>query len=411
MHSLGPSFSLISGFDVPELASLPDKIKLSYVNTLSGFNFPVVQYYIPGNPWAVVCTVHRAPYPVPRGARNKSKGDIDSVAICTKRKYDPQWICENEVAKDVMSYIIKIKLGKVTYLGSTPRGELYDKLGSIAKLTGSAQGTGLLSTVIAIDEYNGGVIQSIAPWDMAPAYLCQDTFNATTYAGMRWQGQGVASMTWMMVTNSFVLWSAIMSLAVIQFIYLPKSSVSVIPVNMAKTIVGPVILGFACYSNKNMQVLTTFLNLNTVTSFDVTPYRLCGPIMFSSVIALMSGAAFHMFFNPLLVTPSYVLTIVSVVNWMVVFILEAFVFPKASVNLPRECGMATSTTCTYDPATVKNYYLSPIIAACGIALGVGAILVFQRYAHKKELPSNNSVLKPLNLRTAASSKAPMVHHS
>ncbi|TMW59709.1 hypothetical protein Poli38472_004778 [Pythium oligandrum] len=329
LYLLADAFHTIPQFELPELAKRSSELTVQYVNQLTGYNFPVVQYSLAGvetDPtWAVTCIFRRTRYRVAQ----EEADEIDSIAICSKRRYDPDWICENGAEKNVTSYIVKIKHGQVKYLGQTPRGELYYNPGNVATLRGSAQGTGFLSTVIGIDEYNGGVLQSSAPWDIAAAYLCKGTFNFDTYVGMRWQGQGLVNMTWtsgsLLLTNSLVLWAITMSLALLQFLYLPRSSVCVLPVEVAKSLVGPVILGFACYGNYHVQVLTTHLQLSKVSGFNSTPLKLCGPVMFASVIGIMSGTAIQSVFNPLLVAPSYVLTIVSVVNWFVVFALEAYV--------------------------------------------------------------------------------------
>ncbi|TMW59710.1 hypothetical protein Poli38472_004779 [Pythium oligandrum] len=398
LHLLASTFNTIPQFETPELAKRSDELTVEYVNQLTGYNFPVVQYSLAGveskSTWAVVCSVRRTRYRVAQ----EEADEIDSVAICSKRRYDPDWICENEVEKDTTSYIVKIKHGQVKYLGQTPRGELYYNPGNVVTLRGSTQGTGLLSTVIGIDEYNGGIIQSSAPWDIAPAYLCKGTFNFDTYVGMRWQGQGLVNMTWtsgsLLLTNSLVLWAITMSLALLQFLYLPKSSVCVLPVEMAKSFVGPIILGFACYGNYHVQILTTHLHLNKVTSFDTTPLKLCGPAMFASVIGIMSGTTIQAAFNPLLVAPSYVLTIVSVVNWLVVFALEAYVFPRQSVMLPHQCGLKTSTTCSYYSATTRNYYISSLVALVIVIIGMVVILIIQRHRAKHVMVcSRNSVLR------------------
>ncbi|DBA04651.1 TPA: hypothetical protein N0F65_012234 [Lagenidium giganteum] len=324
---LALSFKQIPDFEVPVFATPTADIRMQYVNQLSGWNFPVVQYSIPGYNWAVVCSVRRSRYHL---ATEKDSNLVDSTAMCSNRAFDPDWICENEVAKNVATYIIKLERGVTTYLGKTPRGEIYYNPGNIAVLTGSVRGNGSFTTVPSTDEYNDGILQSAAPWDVCPAYLCKGTFNYDTYAGMRWQGQGKAMLTWtpgvLMQFNAITLWAMTMFYGLVQLLYLPRSSVCVIPVLMSKSLVGVGVLALACYGNYNVQVLTTYLSLNKVRSFNAEPYRLSGPLALASVIGIMSGTVIQIFFNPYLAVPSYVLTSVSVINFVIVFILEAYVF-------------------------------------------------------------------------------------
>ncbi len=77
-------------------------------------------------------------------------------------------------------------------------------------------------------------------------------------------------------------------LGVVQFLYLPWSSVCVIPVNMTKNSIEPTILLYSCYGNRNLQAITTYLHVIEIASFDTTYLRLCGPMMFASVIGIMS---------------------------------------------------------------------------------------------------------------------------
>ncbi|GLD97107.1 hypothetical protein PINS_up005790 [Pythium insidiosum] len=392
---LGSSFHLVASFELPEYAAHAEDIEFKYVNTLAGFNFPVVQFYLPGHQYAVVCSVRRNRFWV---AQDLNTAEIDSVAICSKREYDPDWGCENEVAPETPSHVFKINNGKTVYLGQTQRRELYYNPGNTARLTGGPNGIGLLATVIGVDEYNEGILQASAPWDVAPAYLCKGTLDRNANTGMRWQGQGVVSMIWrpssLMTTNAFVLWAITTGLSLLQYFYLSRSSVSVIPVNLSKTLVGPVVLMFACYGNYNVQVLTTYLEINKVTTFNAEPYRLCGPLIMASTIGVMSGAAMQMVFNPLLVSPSFFLTIVSVANWVLVFVLEAFVFAKQSTTVPTACVEPNSSSCSSFTAPQHNYFLSVLFAALLVSLSCVAIVIIRRQS-KIDVSPTNSVLRVL----------------
>ncbi|GLE07085.1 hypothetical protein PINS_up016954 [Pythium insidiosum] len=377
---LARAFQSVSGFDAPAFVTALDHVRMQYVNTLSGFNTPVVQYSLPGERDAVVCIVRRNRFRVAQ--EQETLEEIDSVALCSRRAFDPDWICENEVDMATATYVFRVNLGRAVYLGETPRRELYYNPGNVARLKGGPRGTALLSAVIAIDEYNGGVLQASAPYDVAPAYLCKGTFDASTNTGMRWQGQGVVSMTWransLMVTNSLVLWALTMLLAVLQLAYLRRSSVCVVPVYLAKSIVGPIILGFVCYGNYNVQVLTTYLEQNRVTSFNAEPYQLCGPAVIAAILAIMSGTAIQMLFASYLVSPSYLLTLVGVANFVLVAALEAVVFPKQSTMKPRPCALPASTSCADFTAVRRTSFLSPLLVVSSIAVGIFVIRVAAR---------------------------------
>ncbi|KAJ0404221.1 hypothetical protein ATCC90586_007994 [Pythium insidiosum] len=394
---LASGFKLVSGFEAPEFVTAFDQIRIQYVNTLSGFNTPVVQYSLPGHTDAVVCILRRNRFRVAQ--EEEELEEIDSVAICSKRPFDPDWICENEVEMSRATYVFRVNLGKAVYLGETRRREVYYNPGNVARLSGGPRGTALLSAVIAIDEYNGGILQASAPYDVAPAYLCKGTFDFSTNTGMRWQGQGVVSMTWkansLMVTNSLVLWALTMLLAVLQLAYLPRSSVCVVPVYMAKSIVGPIILGFACYGNFNVQVLTTYLEQNRVTSFNAEPYRLCGPALIAAILAIMSGTAIQMVFASYLVSPSYLLTLVGVANFLLVSVLEAFVFPKKSTMRPRPCALPSSTTCADFAEIRETSFLSPILALSTVAVGILLVRLVarRRDAVDRMASAKNSLLR------------------
>ncbi|DBA01456.1 TPA: hypothetical protein N0F65_005575 [Lagenidium giganteum] len=259
--------------------------------------------------------------------------------MCSKRKFDPDWISENEVAKDTTLCLIKIEKGISSYLGQTPRGELYYNPGTVAVLTRSVLGNGLLSTVPATDEYNGGIVLSAAPWDTCPAYLCKGTLDLDTSVGMRWQGLGKVALTWtpssLVFLNAMTLWSMTMYYGLAQLLYLPRSSVRVIPVLMSKSMVGVAVLCFACYGNRNVQVLTTYLSLDKVTKLNSEPYRLSGPLMIASVIGIMSSTAIQIIFNPYLAVPSFVLTIVSVANFFIIFHPRSLRVPLPISHAPQ----------------------------------------------------------------------------
>ncbi|DAZ92802.1 TPA: hypothetical protein N0F65_011775 [Lagenidium giganteum] len=394
---LVPTFASISDFDVPELASAPSRVQMQYVSQLSGSNVPMVQYWLPGSEWAVVCSFLLVSY----RPESEFLADIKPVAMCSKRQYDPDWICENDVALDVATFVTKVQAGKTAYYGKTTRGELYNNPGHMAKVTGSIKGIGDLQVIPSVEEFNDGVLVLRAIWDIAMAYKCKGTFNFDTYRGMRVQGQGKVSFTWspdvLLVTNSVVLWSMVMYSALAQLLYLPRSHVCVVPVFMSKTFYGIIVLAFALYNNNKVQVLTTFLSLYEVSQFNTEPYRLSGPIMIASIVAIMSGTAVQLAFNPHLVTPSYILTIVSVANFIIVFVLEAYVFPFKSKVIEQPCALSTSTDCWYYSATKTNYYRSPLFALCIILCAILYLRIL-----KQHMPRDlRSIPEPLFKRRAS----------
>ncbi|DBA02514.1 TPA: hypothetical protein N0F65_010986 [Lagenidium giganteum] len=327
------TFPTIANFELPELVDAIGRLQMQYVSQLAGFNFPVVQYFVPGMDWAVVCTVRRGTYRLGTVAVS----DIDSVAMCVKRQYDPAWGCENDSDMDATVYVIKVLNGRATYLGQTKRHEVYYNPGNLAPLTGSVHGTGLLGTVASNDEYQGAVLVSNAPWDIYGTYLCKGTFSSETYLGMHWKGLGKAVILWkssaLMLTNAAVLWVMTAYFAATQLIYLPRSCVCAVPVWGSKTLAGLVVLVLACIGNYNVQVLTTFLSNNSVTAFDAGPYRLAGPLTMACIVGIMTSTVIQIYFNPHLATPSSIVTVAGIISFVLGFVLEAFVIVAQCVAI------------------------------------------------------------------------------
>ncbi len=117
-HLLGKALTLISDFEVPIFLTQQEEITFKYVSGLARYNFSAVQYQIPDYEWTVMCAVRRIRCRVAQ----KSTGEVDSFAIYSKRKYDLDWMCENDAASDVASHIIKINLSRAYYYGQTPSG-------------------------------------------------------------------------------------------------------------------------------------------------------------------------------------------------------------------------------------------------------------------------------------------------
>ncbi|DAZ94952.1 TPA: hypothetical protein N0F65_000331 [Lagenidium giganteum] len=383
--------------EFPDLQDTPSTM-VQYINNLSGWNYPVMQFYVPGRPMAITCAVRRASHKI----STEPSGDIDCLAYCSPRAYDPDWVCENNVDNDVTTHVIAIQRGKTTYLGHTVRGNLYYNPGTEPKLSGSTVGNVILSPIRSNAEYNDAIVSTTAPWDFVPAYLCKNSLDVNTKLGWLYQGEASLTMTWkssvLMTSNAALMWVYVMFQAVMQYLYLPRSSVCVIPVYMAKTLVGPLLLAVTCYGNYHAQVLATFLGTNNITAFNATWYRYCGALMMSSVIGIMSGPVMQWSFNPLLVAPPSVLTIVAVVNALVVFVLEGVVFPRQSSALPTTCTLPTSTACIYYPSVRLNTILSPMVAACGVMVGCLVILSYRRVQHL-DVPRSNSILTLFEARS------------
>ncbi|OQR80511.1 hypothetical protein ACHHYP_17498 [Achlya hypogyna] len=257
-------------------------------------------------------------------------------------------MCENEVGPDVNTFVIRMNNGVGAYLGVTPRSQLYMNAGKVATLRGGAFGSVNLVTVATTDEYQGGIIQAKAPWDMVPATDCHN-YNFQSKLGWLMQTQGSVSMIWqsdsLMFTNAVVLFLVALDLCVIQVVFLRHSRICCIPVHMSKTPLGAVILFVAYWGNANLQTLTTYLAQNPSPGIPARWYALCGPALMASIVGIMTGTLVQTWFNPRVVTQTWLLLAFSAANWILVFVLEGFVYPYQSSNVSNKCGLPTSTNC------------------------------------------------------------------
>ncbi|DBA02505.1 TPA: hypothetical protein N0F65_010977 [Lagenidium giganteum] len=174
MTLVAKTFAVIANFELPELVEAYERMQMQYVSQLTGFNFPVIPYFVRGIDWAIVCTVRRGTYQLGTVAVR----EIDSVAMCIKRRYDPAWGCENDSEMGATLYVIKVLNDRATYLGQTKRHEVY-------------YNPGLLGTVGSNDEYQGGILVSNTPWDI----YCKGTFSSETVCvGPVWTSKTMAGL-------------------------------------------------------------------------------------------------------------------------------------------------------------------------------------------------------------------------
>ncbi|OQR91505.1 hypothetical protein THRCLA_22457 [Thraustotheca clavata] len=214
--------------------------------------------------------------------------------------------------------------------------------------------------------------------------------------------QGVETMTWkcdsLMLTNSIVLWCITIYLLILQFIFLRKSVICVMPVYMSKNVVGAAILFVAFWGNNNLQTLSTFLRANQVDGFNFSFYALCGAAQIASIVGIMTGTAIQIWFNPLIVTQTWLLLIFGVINWIIVFILEGFVFPYISHIVTHSCALQTSTNCFYYSAIPDSYFVSAIVSGVITAMAIGIIyLDSSRRIDPNIIPPTNSALQYLSV--------------
>ncbi|EQC41327.1 hypothetical protein SDRG_01301 [Saprolegnia diclina VS20] len=354
--TIGRAFDQIPAFDDPLFQDKNQIVKFKHINNLSGFNKPSAQFYIDGHATAVTC--------LPA---------IDCLAYCSVRAYDPKWMCENEVPMNTNTFAIQMRNGRAVYLGVAKRSQFYFNAGKTTLLSGGLNGTLSLVTVATTDEYQSGVLQANAPWDIVPASQC-GTYNFATNLGC----------DSLMLTNAVVLFVVSLAMCLMQAVFLRHSCVCYVPVHLSKNVLGLVILFVAYYGNNNLQTLTTYI--------------LCGPAQMASIVGIMTGTLIQIWFNPRVVTQTWLVLFFSVANWVIVFYLEGFVYPYKNSMVANPCGLATSTNCFLFDAIPHTYYQSAIIAGGVI---VFAILVI--YAHSRLVSGSHgllptsSVLRYLNI--------------
>ncbi|OQR93364.1 hypothetical protein ACHHYP_02602 [Achlya hypogyna] len=388
---LGTAFASIPGFADPTFQDPTVTVQFNHINNLNGFNKPAVQYFVPGHATAITCLMRRASFQMPPTARPV----VDSLAFCSPRTYDPKWVCENEVAGDVPTYVFRLVHGSTSYLGAVARGVIYMNAGTPAFLVGSNTSV-VLAPVPIVDEYQGGIVQDSAPWDVLPACDCSH-FNAATRRGWLLQIQGVVTMTWrctnVLVSSAFVLLGITLYLVVVQFVFLRWSIVCTVPVYLSKNIVGFTILFLAFWNNSELQTLTTYMAHNHIGDFPSGYYSLCGPAQLASIVGIMTSTLVQIWFNPRLVTQTWILGVASAFNWCIVFYLEGFVFPYASDTVPNPCGLPASTNCLLYTAIPRTYYMSAIAAGTVVAVTILAIYAHSHFVSQRvSVPKDNSVL-------------------
>ncbi|DAZ95838.1 TPA: hypothetical protein N0F65_008557 [Lagenidium giganteum] len=135
------------------------------------------------------------------------------------------------------------------------------------------------------------------------------------------------------------------------------------------------------------------------SSIDFAWYLYCGAVMMASIVGIMSGPIIQLKFQQKLATPPYVLTIVSVVNAVIVFGLEAFVFSRYCYYAQTtDCMLSTSTSCIACLMIHRRSYFSVIIAAIGIIIGC-AIITDSARKDVTVVPASNSVLQLFGAQT------------
>ncbi|OQR89004.1 hypothetical protein THRCLA_09971, partial [Thraustotheca clavata] len=368
-----------------------------HINNLYGWNKATAQFYVDDHDMAMTCMVRRANYSMT--SQGETFSVIDSVAFCSESTYDPKWICENVVDDGANTYAIQISKGEVTYIGVTKRKEVYMNAGAIANFTGGKYGPVFLQTVNAINEYQQEILQANAVFDVVPFGDCSN-YNYQTKLGWLLQLQGSTTMTWqcdsLMDTNSLVLWCMTLYQAALQIFFLPQSAICIIPVQSSKNIVGLAILFVVFWGNENIQTLSTYIYQNP--SFGLTFYGLCGPTQLASIVGIMTGNIIQMWFNPRIVIQTWIILLFSVVNWILVFYIEYFIFPKQNVNIVSKCALATSSNCFTFGSIKVNWYVSAIAFGSVTALAILTVYSHSRFVPAKViLPPTNSVLQYLKI--------------
>ncbi|EQC41515.1 hypothetical protein SDRG_01480 [Saprolegnia diclina VS20] len=357
------AFVSIPDFDQPRFQDRSQSVTIQHISNLNGWNKATAQFSLPGHDMAMTCMIRRASFRR-KSAPAATPSTIDTLAFCSQRTFDPNWVCENDVAPTVQTYAIQVNQGKGVYVGVTPRNQVHFNPGAVATLTGN--GTTLLETIPSMDEYGAGILSMNAPWDVLTVGSCT-TFNKATGLGWLMKVKGLVTMTWkcnsLMLTNAMTLWALTLDLTAMQIVYLRRSVICCGPVYMAKNVVGLVILLVAFYGNRNLQTLTTFLYISP--SHDAGFFAYCGPAQLASIVGIMTGTLVQMWFNPRLVTQTWLLLVFSLLNGVLVFVLEAFVLPSLNHEVPGPCGSPTATNCIAFSMIEHTHYLSAV-ASCGV---------------------------------------------
>ncbi|OQS06888.1 hypothetical protein THRCLA_01086, partial [Thraustotheca clavata] len=206
-YFVGKAFALISDLNKPDFQDANNPMQFNYISNLNGENTPIAQFYIPGHSIAITCMIRRASFYLTQQAASTAM--TDSLAFCSPRTYDPNWVCENDVVADTKTYVVQMNKGIPSFVGLAKHDQFYLNAGYVAELSGGLAGSVFIQSVPVIDEYQSGVVQASAPWDILAVANCAN-FNRLTGTGWLLQMQGVETMTWkcdsLMLTNSIVLW-------------------------------------------------------------------------------------------------------------------------------------------------------------------------------------------------------------
>ncbi|OQR85726.1 hypothetical protein ACHHYP_11492 [Achlya hypogyna] len=393
------------GFQAPASA-----VRFQHVNSLSGWNKALAQFYIDGHTTAITCIVRRTSF------TTDDHATIDTLAYCAPRPYDPNWLCENDVPDTTDTFVLRMTSSVATYLGMVPLRDVYFNPGYVATARGGPLGDVVLRGVPAMDEYQVGILQAQAPWDVVCLSSCA-TYDPDTRLGWLLQMRGKVSMMWicdsLMLTNTVLLWCLTTYLLLLQRLFLWHSHVCVVAVYLSKNVLGITVLFVSFYGNKNLQTLAAYLAQNPASTPLGAFYPYAGPAQMASIVGIMTGQLVQMWFTPRLVTQTWLLSAASLLNWILVFYLEAFVFPIQNRYLSGTCALATSSNCISLSAIAQTRYMSAVVAAAVIVATVGAVY-FHSWLVPDDinLPPTNSVLRYLDipsLRAVVTSGRGVVH--
>ncbi|KDO28623.1 hypothetical protein SPRG_06479 [Saprolegnia parasitica CBS 223.65] len=381
---IGLAFCQIPDFKTPRFQDASEDIRFQHVNSLSGWNKALVQYYIPGYATAITCMARRASISINGGASL-----VDTLAFCSHRAYDPKWRCENDVPLDTPVYVLQLQKATAIYLGSLHMRDVYLNGGATAVARSDRYRHVLLGPIPSVDEYQVGIVQASTPWDILCASRCYD-YNPSTRLGWLLELQGRVSLRWkssfLMLTNAIFLWCAIAYFAILQKLFVKQSQISLVAVCLSKNVVGISILFVTFWGNSNLQTLTTYFSQNDVTSTEAMILRLCGPAQVASIVGIMTGPFIQLCFTPRVVTQTWLLTLFTLLNCALIFVLEEFVFPSMNKSVPGRCDYASSTNCIHLTAIPQTYYLSAVVATVVVVVAVATI-----HLHARWLPDTVSV--------------------
>ncbi|KDO28626.1 hypothetical protein SPRG_06481 [Saprolegnia parasitica CBS 223.65] len=391
---IGLAFRQIPDIDTPRFQDASEDVRFQHVNNLSGWNKVLAQYYIPGYATAITCMARRVKFSI-----NGNASGVDTLAFCSRRAYDPKWRCENDVPPDTPVYVVQLQKATTVYLGAVLMRDIHLNPGVTATAVGGPHGPASISTVPSIDEYQVGILQVSAPWDVLAASRCY-AYSHETRLGWLLHVRGRVSIRWtcdaILLPNAITLLGATLYYCMHQWIFAAESQISLVVVCLSKNVLGFVILVVTFWDNTNLQTLTTYLVQNDVESTNAQILRYCGPALVASIVGIMTGPCIQLCFSPRVVTQTWLLTLFTPLNWALVFALEAFVFPYMNKSVPGPCGYATSTNCLHLTAIPQTYYFSAVVAGAVVVAAVITICLHARCLPETvPVPPTHSVLQYL----------------